>query len=374
MLNNLAKLALAILIIVGGLAIVTVGSKGPPITNKHKTKIGISLPLSGEAAVYGREMQVVYNFANERLADNSYQLVFEDDKCSAKEAITVAQKLIDYDQVNYITGFACSGALLAAAPLYERAHKLVVSAATSAPEVSDAGDFIFRVWPSDALAAPVLLKPLVNKYKNAALLSEETAYCQGFVGALKEQASVFNISIIEETFLPNTMDFRSHLLRLKVKNPEALIAINQTELSLAELVKQLKAMQWNIPIFSAYNPAGNSFLNAVGDQANGIVFVDSPNASDLLNEKGKTFFRDFNQRYGQFSGAPVYSYTALISFIALHQAIASKDEPRHHLYHNLINNDYVQPFRFDENGDIVGTSHVLKIIRDRSPILLPQDN
>ena len=80
-------------------------------------KIGVSLPLTGPASTYGVELKKVITFANKKLANNKYELIFEDDKCSPKEAVTVAHKFIDLDKLKYVTGFACSGATVAAAPM-----------------------------------------------------------------------------------------------------------------------------------------------------------------------------------------------------------------------------------------------------------------
>ena len=47
------------------------------------------------------------------------ELIVEDEKCNAQDAITAYRKLTDVDGVKIILGTSCSGAMLGAAPLAE---------------------------------------------------------------------------------------------------------------------------------------------------------------------------------------------------------------------------------------------------------------
>ena len=96
-------------------------------------KIGVSVPLTGSAATLGTDIKNALTFANERYGNHEYELVFEDDKCSGKEAVTIAQKFVQIDKIHFVLGFPCSGALLSAAPVYEQNRVVVIAAAASSP-------------------------------------------------------------------------------------------------------------------------------------------------------------------------------------------------------------------------------------------------
>lgn len=115
--------------------------------------IGVSLPLSGDGANEGRDLKNLLIFANDKLAGGRYRLRFEDDRCNDRDAVSVAQKLVSLDRVHYALGFACSGAVLAAAPVYEKGHVLTIAVATGAPAIAEAGDYIFRTMPNLTTAA-----------------------------------------------------------------------------------------------------------------------------------------------------------------------------------------------------------------------------
>ncbi len=95
-------------------------------TNTEKIKVGVTLPLSGNSALWGTDIKNGLLFANEDLAQGRYELIIEDDRCDAKTAVTIAHKFIEIEKVKWVLGFGCSGTLLSTAKLYEQAHVVVI--------------------------------------------------------------------------------------------------------------------------------------------------------------------------------------------------------------------------------------------------------
>ena len=77
------------------------------------------------------------------------ELVVEDSKCSAQDAISAYNKLTDVDGVKIILGTTCSGAMLGVAPLAEADGVVLFSGLSSNPDIANAGDYIFRTQISD---------------------------------------------------------------------------------------------------------------------------------------------------------------------------------------------------------------------------------
>ena len=149
-----------------------------PSSAETTLKIGISTALTGMAANYGLDLKDTIQFANNSFGEGRYQLIFEDDKCDSKTAVSIAKKFIHIDKVDFVMGYACSGAALAAAPLYEKAKIPVLITCSSSAKISNAGDYIFRTTPSDRGAATKLFRHIENKYKTFGTLAEETDYAQ----------------------------------------------------------------------------------------------------------------------------------------------------------------------------------------------------
>ena len=78
------------------------------------------------------------------------ELVARDDYADPDSAVFVASDLYDSD-VSAVVGHLFSGTTLAAAPVYNGGADPVaaISPSSSSPEVTTAGDYTFRVCPSD---------------------------------------------------------------------------------------------------------------------------------------------------------------------------------------------------------------------------------
>lgn len=77
-------------------------------SEKKVVKVGVIAPLSGPGATYGADAVNTYKFTFERMKqegkmkDYDVQFVYEDGKCSGKDAASAAQKLITIDNVDMI--------------------------------------------------------------------------------------------------------------------------------------------------------------------------------------------------------------------------------------------------------------------------------
>ena len=332
----------------------------------QKIRVGVSIPLSGDASVYGDDIKRVLTFANSQVFANRYEFVFEDDKCTGKDGVTVAHKLVSVDKVKYVLGFACSGTLLAAAPIYERGQVLAIGTMTTSPDISKAGQYIFRTVPSDELAAKVLGEFIAKSNKHLAVISEESDYCESLLKQL-EQNKALKVSV--EHYKSGESDFRSLILRLKSKQPDALMLNPQTDGPLITMVKQIRSLNWNIPLFGAYYPSSTNFLKGVGAQAEGITFVDPPTLKDLLVSDKVSLYDRFLGLGGPLRGIDyvfVLTYNALA---ALDGALHSGKNPKEAL-NSLTFDGLSGPFSFDKDGDIVGIQHVIKRITQGTPTVV----
>ena len=86
-------------------------------------RIGVMESATGPGETYGtvaiqaKQMAVEEINAAGGINGRMIELIVEDSKCSAQDAITAYNKLTDVDGVKIILGTSCSGAMLGAAPL-----------------------------------------------------------------------------------------------------------------------------------------------------------------------------------------------------------------------------------------------------------------
>ena len=135
-------------------------------------KIGVMFPLTGDAAIYGMPAQMSAKIAVEEINSKGgvngrkLELIYEDSKCNPKDGNAAAQKLVNIDKVKVIIGGYCSGETLGAAPITESNEVILISPSSSSPDITKAGDFVFRLAPSDAFAGVVASDYAFNEMKS----------------------------------------------------------------------------------------------------------------------------------------------------------------------------------------------------------------
>ena len=121
-----------------------------------KLKVGVPTALTGEAAPFGMDIKNALTLMDERFGGGKYELIFEDERCENRAAVSVAQKLINIDKVKYALGFPCNSTMLSTASIYDRAGVLVITSSATSGDVLDVGKSIFRLFPSDVAGATLL--------------------------------------------------------------------------------------------------------------------------------------------------------------------------------------------------------------------------
>ena len=124
-------------------------------------KIGIAGPMTGPVAQYG-DMQ----FSGSRLAierinaaggvmGEELVAVEVDDVCDPKQAVTVANRLVN-EGVQYVVGHLCSSSTQPASDIYEDEGILMITPASTSPEITQRGyELVFRTIGLDNMQGPV---------------------------------------------------------------------------------------------------------------------------------------------------------------------------------------------------------------------------
>ena len=149
-------------------------------------RIGVMESLTGPGETYGnvavgaKQMAVDEINAAGGIDGRMLELIVEDSKCSALDAITAYQKLTNVDEVKIILGTSCSGAMLGVAPLAEDDGVILFSGLASNPDIANAGDYIFRTQISDIEVGIKTGDTLwADGIRTLATITEETDYAEG---------------------------------------------------------------------------------------------------------------------------------------------------------------------------------------------------
>lgn len=335
-------------------------------------KIGYIGPLTGDAYTYGvdtlngAEIKVAEINAAGGINGRMIELVVEDARCTGTDAASAAQKLINVDKVVVINGGQCSGETLAVAPIAESAKIPMMSGGSTSPDVTNAGDFVFRNIPSDALAAAATASYLQeNDLGIIAIITENTDFAVGFRNALIE-AMGEDAVVLNEVVEPNVKDYRTLVTRLQGEEFDAFIANGQTVATVAAMVTQFRELGLDQPIFSNNAVVSPSFSEIAGEAAEGVKVVMPP--SEGANAaKFDAFVETFTELHGPAASSITYAANSYDVIGVFADAIAEVGTDgtaiRDYLY-NLDGYDgTIGRFSFDGNGDVIGISLELQEVQ-----------
>lgn len=374
--NQTTKWIIGIIIVIVVVAVgYSLATKAPKETGP--IKIGFIAPLTGDAATYGIDEKNATVLAVEEINDaggikgRKLEIVYEDGKCSGKDAVTAAQKLINIDGVKIILGGACSGETLSVAPIAEQNKIILFSAFSSSPDITKAGDYIFRNSPSDLDVAKGYSQFIVNKagYKNIAILSENTDYADGVRKVFSEEIDRLGGKIVaDEIFKQGERDFRTNIARVKTLNPEAIFINPQSGVTGGLVLKQIKDLGVSVPVFSVFVFGGKDALEAAGSASEGLIYFDVVGL--MTTEKGKSFADKFTARFGKIGGNDYdtgarYDSVYIISDALKKCSSEDTDCIKNYLYSIDWYDGVIGRYKFDSNGDVFGIEPLTpKIIKN----------
>ena len=292
------------------------------------------------------------------------EIIVEDSKCSAQDAITAYRKLTDVDGVKIILGTSCSGAMLGAAPLAEEDGVVMFSGLATNPDIANAGDYIFRTAMSDLQLGIDTGNVLwADGARTLATITEATDYAEGVRRTSVDQFVKRGGKVVgEERYASDVTDFRSQLTKLFEQNPDALHIAAQSESSGGTIVKQARELGYDGPIYSEVVPVGATALEIAGDAATGLKAITAE--LDPANNKAQQVLGNFKARY-EYVTLPWYLGSAYddvnIAAECLKQTGDDQDADgfRDCLYGINWSGTIGDGYSFDENGEVVGLANVV---------------
>ena len=333
-------------------------------------RIGVMESVTGTGETYGTVAKQAKQLAADEINaagginGRRLELIIEDSKCSAADAVVAYHKLTDVDGVKIILGTSCSSAMLGAAPLAEADGTILFSGLASNPDIAKAGDYIFRTQISDVevgIATGNLLWS--DGVRTLATITEATDYAEGVRRTTASQFEKLGGSIVAaEQYGSDNTDFRSQLSKLFAANPDALHLAPQSEASAGAIIKQAREVGYEGPIYAETISIGTSALEIAGDDATGMKAV----AADLdpNNEKGQEVLANFRERYNYIT-LPWHLGSAYddvyITAECLRQTNDDQDADgfRDCLYAITWSGAIGDNYSFDANGEVVGLSRVV---------------
>ena len=144
------------------------------------------------------------------------RLAVEDSKCTANDAITAFRKLVDVEGVRIILGATCSDGTLGVAPLAEREGIVLLSPSSTSPDITSAGDYIFRTaMNSGTMGLDIANTMWADGIREIASITESTDYVEGVRRmAVARFEELGGTVVASERYSSDVIHFRSSLMKL----------------------------------------------------------------------------------------------------------------------------------------------------------------
>ena len=333
-------------------------------------RIGVMESVTGPGETYGtvavqaKEMAVEEINAAGGINGRMLELVVEDSKCSAQDSITAFNKLTDVDGVKIILGTSCSGAMLGAAPLAEKEGVILFSGLATNPDIANAGDYIFRTSMSDAQVGIDTGNTMwADGVRNLATISESTDYAEGVRRTTVDQFTKLGGTVVgEERYASDVTDFRTQLTKLLGEDPDGLHIAAQAEFSGGTVVKQVRELGYDGPIYSEIVVVGTTALEIAGEAATGVKAIIAD--LDPGNNKAQEVLANFRAKYDYVTLAWYLGSAYDDVYIAAECLEKTGDDQdadgfRDCLYDITWSGAIGSNYSFDENGEVVGLSNAV---------------
>jgi len=327
-------------------------------------KIGISLPLTGDAAIWGKSLKEGYDLALNQINQTGgikgkrLELIYGDDQGLPKEGISLLQKFITQDKIKILTGVANSSVALAMIPIVDQNKILFISSGASSPKLSGASKLFLRTWPSDIAEAIAMANFARDslKYTKIAILYINNEYGIGLQQPYTKRFQELGGQVVsEESFEQDAVDFRAQLTKIKKLEYDAIyLAGNPREM--ARCIKQAKELGIQKQILGISTLKEKEVLDIAGAASEGVLFTDASYDPNSSNQATQKFVSSFEVKFSEQPG--ILAVTAYDAMMVIKKSVeeCNCDLDTENLAEFLRNMGTYQgasgTISFDANGDV----------------------
>jgi branched-chain amino acid transport system substrate-binding protein len=339
--------------------------------NQHQNKtpseikIAVPVPLTGKYREFGLDLvnaaQMAVDEANAQggLGGKSLVIVTEDDKGDPKDAVTVAQRIVDDQSIIGVMGHLNSGTTLAASPVYAEAGIAVLMPVPTNPEITKQGfTNFFRVPITDDKQGSAAYEFLAKKAQKSALavIHNRETYGKGiaeeFVKSLEADGAK---PLLFEGVNANEQDYRPTIGKIKAANASGIFFGGEYA-DAARFIRQAREQGVEAPIVMGDGCFNTEMATIAGDAVRNC-YVANIAPLNAPNERARRFYDGFAQKHGKIVAYAPLGYVATQILI---DAIRKAPEPsRKAVLAVLRDKSYTYDsilgeFKFTPNGDSVG--------------------
>ncbi|VVB74304.1 Periplasmic binding protein [uncultured archaeon] len=272
-------------------------------SQKNEVRIVALFPLTGGLAHYGdaaeKSAQIAVDEINSGGGINGAKLVvdYQDHQCSPQVAKNLFEQFYSVNGGRVFTSIACSGTVLAIAPMLEEKKAVLFSTLVTTPAITGVSPFVFRNWGSDDAEAKLFAEQVKLKgIKSIGVIYEETDYAKGLKISLEKYLADSNVNVTSESFVTGATDVRSQLSKLSSAGVEALFISPQSITSGDIVLKQMTELN-----FTPKTLFVNDNITKSSQLLSSYPILEGAIGADFVVGQGAgydAFMKKFAEKYG----------------------------------------------------------------------------
>ncbi|MFT6614210.1 MAG: branched-chain amino acid transport system substrate-binding protein [Halopseudomonas sp.] len=323
-------------------------------------KIALAGPVTGPVAQYGDMQFIGAKMAIEQINKaggvNGSQLegVVFDDACDPKQAVAVANRIVN-EEIQFVVGHLCSSSTQPASDIYEDEGILMVTAASTSPEITERGyELVFRTIGLDSLQGPTAGKYIVEQVKpnKVAVIHDKQQYGEGIATAVRDVLVEGGVAVpVFEGITAGDKDFSALIAKLRQEEVD-FIYYGGYHPELGLILRQSAEQGLDVG-FMGPEGVGNPDISAIAGEASEGLLVTLPKAFDE-DPRNAELVAAFKAKNEDSSGPFVFPAYAAVQIIADGIKLAGSTDT-FEVAKALRSNVFDTPtgnLSFDEKGDL----------------------
>jgi branched-chain amino acid transport system substrate-binding protein len=285
--------------------------------------------------------------------------------------IRETEDLIENQGAEIIIGAVSSEVTLGIAPICQAKGVLLLSPSSSAPKITEAGDFIFRNFPSDVLEGTAMADFAKDRgVRRVVIFAVDDEFGAGLTEVFGRRFESKSRKVIEKFLIPegDPAALAEMVAKVKELNPEGVYVVAY-EAEIVSLLQELHAAEIR-PLIMATASVTQKIPGLAGEAAENLVYPQPSFDIGSGDPPVATFVEAYRERYDEDPGiyaAHGYDALKLIWQAMLDTGHSRPDEIKRGLlglesYHGAAGRT-----SFDSSGDVVRYPQLF-VVRDGQPV------
>ena len=276
--------------------------------NKETFKIGWFSPLTGANATQGNAARDAVSLYVEELNQKGgllgkpVEVVYYDDASDTEEAIKIATKLIEVDEVDFVISSIISNCVLATGQIFENAEMPFFGMGFSPTFMQQGWNYCVRPTLNSSRSIPYLTKVMKEfNFKSVAIFEGQDDYGSSAGKSMKEACEKGGIEVTTvESYSSGDTDFSGQVAKILSTNPDCVF-LGVLGGEVGNAMKQFRQFGYEGILFYS-EPLQKDHYDIAGEATNHIAFafpyVTYIDINDCSDDYMKGFLEKYYNKYG----------------------------------------------------------------------------